>query len=72
MYTGGRGSPGVIQGKINETDAVWDRRTNQLILKDPSGLRKSMAVIGGVPYTFLQYVDHEGPKVQKLILRDLV
>lgn len=67
-----RGSPYLIPGKINNLNVVWDRRSNELILQDISKLRSNVVYIEGVPYAVMQYDDKDGPKMQKMILTDLI
>ncbi|KAK8398966.1 hypothetical protein O3P69_004225 [Scylla paramamosain] len=64
--------PRVISGKINGVDVKWDQREGKLLLQDVKQLAGNVAYIDGVPYAFLHYRDDDGPKLQKLILSDLI
>ena len=64
--------PRVISGKINDVDVKWDQRDGKLMLQDVKQLAGNVAYIEGVPYAFLHYRDEDGPKLQKLILSDLI
>lgn len=62
----------IINGKINDLDVKWDQKTGKLLLRDVKDLAGNVAYIDGVPYAFLHYRDKDGPKLQKLILSDLI
>lgn len=62
----------VINGKINDIDVKWDQKDGKLLLRDVKELAGNVAYVDGVPYAFLHYRDKDGPKLQKLILSDLI
>lgn len=62
----------IINGKINGLDVKWDQKQGKLLLKDVKDLASNVAYVDGVPYAFLHYRDKDGPKMQKLILSDLI
>ena len=64
--------PRIISGKINDVDVKWDQQEGKLLLQDAKQLSGNVAYIDGVPYAFLHYRDEDGPKLQKLILSDLI
>lgn len=62
----------IINGKINDVDVKWDQKDGKLLLRDVKQLAGNVAYVDGVPYAFLHYRDKDGPKLQKLILSDLI
>lgn len=62
----------IINGKINDVDVQWDQKDGKLLLRDVKQLAGNVAYVDGVPYAFLHYRDKDGPKLQKLILSDLI